>query len=98
MAECAINRWSKGKFRGFSAGSHPKGVVHPITLELLTELNYETSGLRSKSWDGSPGRTVRRWISYLPCATRLRARRVRFGRGSRNGALGRGRPGGVCRQ
>ena len=51
MAECAINRWSKGKFRGFSAGSHPKGVVHPITLELLTELNYETSGLRSKSWD-----------------------------------------------
>jgi len=51
MAECAINRWGKGKFRGFSAGSHPKGVVHPLTLELLTELNYETAGLRSKSWD-----------------------------------------------
>ena len=51
MAECAINRWGKGKFKGFSAGSHPKGAVHPLTLELLTELNYETAGLRSKSWD-----------------------------------------------
>jgi protein-tyrosine-phosphatase len=51
MAECAINRWGKGKLRGFSAGSHPKGVVHPLTLELLTELHYETKALRSKSWD-----------------------------------------------
>jgi len=51
MAECAINRWGKGKFKGFSAGSHPKGAVHPMTLELLESLNYGTSGLRSKSWD-----------------------------------------------
>ena len=51
MSECALGRWGKGKFRGFSAGSHPKGSVHPMTLELLKELNYETSGLRSKSWD-----------------------------------------------
>jgi protein-tyrosine-phosphatase len=51
MAECAINRWGRGKFRGFSAGSHPKGEVHPLTLELLRNLNYETAGLRSKSWD-----------------------------------------------
>ena len=51
MAECTINRWGKGKFRGFSAGSHPKGVVHQLTLELLKELNYETKDLRSKSWD-----------------------------------------------
>src|SRR5277367_5074362 len=51
MAECAINRWGKGKFRGFSAGSHPKGAIHPLTLELLAELNYETKDLRSKSWD-----------------------------------------------
>jgi len=51
MAECAINRWGKGKFKGFSAGSHPKGAVHPLTLELLKELNYETKDLRSKSWD-----------------------------------------------
>ena len=51
MAECAINRWGKGKFRGFSAGSHPTGTLHPMTLELLKQMNYETAGLRSKSWD-----------------------------------------------
>jgi len=51
MAECAINRWGKGKFRGFSAGSHPTGTVHPMTLELLKQMNYETAGLRSKSWN-----------------------------------------------
>ena len=51
MAECALNRWGKGRFRGFSAGSHPKAAVHPLTLELLNELNYETKDLRSKSWD-----------------------------------------------
>ena len=59
MAECAISRWGTGKFKGFSAGSHPSGIIHPMTLELLNELNYETSNLRSKSWDefarpGSP--------------------------------------------
>ena len=59
MAECAMNRWGKGKFKAFSAGSHPTGAVHPMTIQLLKELNYETSGLRSKSWDefaqpGSP--------------------------------------------
>jgi len=51
MAECAMNRWGKGKFKAFSAGSHPSGAVHPTTLQLLNELNYETRRLRSKSWD-----------------------------------------------
>ena len=51
MAECAINRWGKGKFQGFSAGSHPTGTIHPMTLELLKTLNYEIASLRSKSWD-----------------------------------------------
>jgi ArsR family transcriptional regulator, arsenate/arsenite/antimonite-responsive transcriptional repressor / arsenate reductase (thioredoxin) len=51
MAECSISRWGEGRFRGFSAGSHPKGAIHPMTLELLTKLNFETTGLRSKSWD-----------------------------------------------
>jgi protein-tyrosine-phosphatase len=51
MAECSINRWGRGKFKGFSAGSHPKGVVHPMTIELLKRLNFDTSQLRSKSWD-----------------------------------------------
>jgi ArsR family transcriptional regulator, arsenate/arsenite/antimonite-responsive transcriptional repressor / arsenate reductase (thioredoxin) len=60
MAECALNRWGHGRFKAFSAGSHPKWLVHPLTLELLRSLGYETAGLRSKSWDefaqaGSPG-------------------------------------------
>ncbi len=50
-AECAINRWGKSKFKGFSAGSHPKGAIHPLALEPLKELNYDTLNLRSKSWD-----------------------------------------------
>ncbi len=51
MAECAVNRWGRGTFRGFSAGSHPLGEIHPMTLRVLKELDYDTSGLRSKSWD-----------------------------------------------
>ena len=55
MAECAMNRWGKGKFKASSAGSHPAGAVHPMTLQLLNELNYETRRLRSKSWDEFAG-------------------------------------------
>jgi arsenate reductase len=51
MAECAMQRWGQGKFKGYSAGSHPKGEVHPMTLRLLERLNYRTGSLRSKSWD-----------------------------------------------
>ena len=59
MAECAMNRWGGGRFHAFSAGSNPRGAVHPITLEVLDELEYETGGLRSKDWNefaqpGSP--------------------------------------------
>ncbi len=51
MAECILNRLGGGRFRAHSAGSHPKGHIHPETLRLLTTLNYDTAGLRSKSWD-----------------------------------------------
>jgi arsenate reductase (thioredoxin) len=50
MAEAILNRAGQGKFRAFSAGSHPKGRVHPYALELLKRLHYEVSGLRSKNW------------------------------------------------
>jgi arsenate reductase len=46
---------AKASFRGFSAGSQPKGAVHPMALKLLGELNFQTSGLRSKSWDEFAG-------------------------------------------
>lgn len=51
LAEAALNRWGGGKFVGLSAGSRPKGRVHPLTLELLQQLQLPTTGLRSKSWD-----------------------------------------------
>jgi len=51
LAEVLVEHWGKGRFRGFSAGSFPKGAVHPLALELLERLNLRTTGLRSKSWD-----------------------------------------------
>jgi arsenate reductase len=51
LAEQLLNHWGKGRFRGFSAGSHPKGQVHPIALALLEHMKLPTAGLRSKSWD-----------------------------------------------
>jgi ArsR family transcriptional regulator, arsenate/arsenite/antimonite-responsive transcriptional repressor / arsenate reductase (thioredoxin) len=50
MAECAMNKWGGGRFHAFSAGSKARGTVHPVTLQMLNELKYETQGLRSKDW------------------------------------------------
>ena len=50
LAECIMNRAGRGKFRAYSAGSMPKGEVHPQALKLLSSLGYEVTGLRSKSW------------------------------------------------
>jgi protein-tyrosine-phosphatase len=55
LAEAALGRWGAGKFNSFSAGSHPKGEVHPTTLKLLSNLNYDVSSYRSKSWDEFAG-------------------------------------------
>jgi arsenate reductase len=51
LAESLMNHWGRGQFRGFSAGSHPKGQVHPIAVELLRHMSLPTEGLRSKPWD-----------------------------------------------
>jgi arsenate reductase (thioredoxin) len=50
MAEAIMNRLGQGTFRSWSAGSQPKGAVHPQALALLRKLNYDTGGFRSKSW------------------------------------------------
>jgi arsenate reductase len=57
LAESLVNHWGRGKFRGFSAGSFPKGQVNPMAMELLQRMNLPTQGLRSKSWDefAAPG-------------------------------------------
>jgi arsenate reductase (thioredoxin) len=50
MAEVIMNRAGAGKFKGYSAGSQPKGQIHPYTLDLLRKTHYDVAGLRSKSW------------------------------------------------
>lgn len=50
LAEAILNRVGAGKFKAYSAGSHPKGEVHPYALQLLKSLNYDTSFARSKDW------------------------------------------------
>jgi len=50
LAEAILNREGGGRFAGYSAGSKPKGVVHPYTLDLLRQLGYEVAGFHSKSW------------------------------------------------
>jgi len=51
MAEVTLNRLGKDRFRAYSAGSHPRGEVHPLTLQVLTDQGYDIGGLRSKSWE-----------------------------------------------
>lgn len=51
IAEVILRRWGGDRFRAFSAGSHPLGALHPMTLELLGRMHHGTEGLRSKSWN-----------------------------------------------
>ena len=57
LAESLLNHWGHGRFRASSAGSFPKGQVHPMAAELLKRTNLPTDSLRSKSWDefAAPG-------------------------------------------
>jgi arsenate reductase len=51
LAEAILRKEGAGRFRAFSAGSHPKGVVNPLALQVLASFDYPTEGLRSKPWD-----------------------------------------------
>jgi protein-tyrosine-phosphatase len=57
MAEAILSKLGAGNFRAYSAGSQPKGQVHPETMRLLQNLGYDTAGSRSKSWSefAAPG-------------------------------------------
>lgn len=60
LAEAMLNKEGMGRFRAYSAGSYPKGTVHPLALQVLQESEYPIEGLRSKSWDEfvAPGAPV----------------------------------------
>ncbi len=51
FGEAILNREGAGRFRAFSAGSQPRGAVHPYSLDLLRQLNHPVDGVRSKSWN-----------------------------------------------
>lgn len=57
LAEAIMNREGQGRFKAYSAGSQPKGEVHPQSVALLKSLNYDTSFARSKNWEefAAPG-------------------------------------------
>jgi len=57
MAEALLNYWGRGRFRAFSAGSRPRGEVHPLTLETLDRTHLPVADARSKSWNefSAPG-------------------------------------------
>ena len=50
LAESILRKDGAGRFRAFSAGSTPKGAVHPLALRVLERMDYPTDGMRSKSW------------------------------------------------
>jgi len=55
LAEAILNRAGAGRFTGYSAGSHPKGEVHPYAIDILKNQNYPTEELRSKDWEELAG-------------------------------------------
>jgi arsenate reductase len=55
IAECVMNRLGSGRFKGYSAGSQPRGEVHPYALDLMRQLTYDVGGLSSKSWEAFSG-------------------------------------------
>jgi arsenate reductase len=80
LAEVLIEHWGKGRFNGYSAGSFPKGAVHPLALEELERYHLPTTGLRSKSWNefARPGAPVMDFSS-LQCAIRRLGKPVQCG-------------------
>ena len=60
LAESILRKEGRGRFRAYSAGSHPKGAINPFALKVLASLEYPTDDLRSKSWDefAAPGAPI----------------------------------------
>jgi protein-tyrosine-phosphatase len=65
MAEAILNRAGQGNCRAFSAGSQPKGQVHPYTLDLLRKMHFDVSGACSKSWLDRSIESLRRRVKFF---------------------------------
>ncbi len=83
LAECILNKMGAGKFRAFSAGSQPKGAVHPQTLALLNSLGYDTQRCAQNRGTNSPSPAPSRSISSSRFVTTPPAKPVRSGRANR---------------
>jgi len=70
LAESILRKEGAGRFRAFSAGSHPKGTVNPFTLKVLAAYGYPMDGFRSKSWDefAAPGAPIMDFV-FTVCDT-----------------------------
>jgi arsenate reductase len=68
LAEVQLNALGGGRFRGYSAGSHPKGEINPLTLRLIERMTLSSEGLRSKSMDefAAPGAPVMDFV-FIVC-------------------------------
>ena len=87
LAEGILNELGQGRFRAYSAGSHPRGEVHPLALATLERLHMPTAGYRSKNWDefAAPGAPELDFIftvcdnaagEVCPCGRGARCRRI----------------------
>jgi len=83
MAEGMLNKLGGGRFRAWSAGSHPKGAVHPGAIEVLERLGMSQADFRSKSWNEFAQPARRNCTSCSPCATTRPVRCARSGPVSR---------------
>ena len=61
LAEAMANHLGKGRFHAYSAGSHPRGRVHPIAAQILQDAGLPTATLRSKPWMSSRPQMRHRW-------------------------------------
>jgi len=82
LAESILSKDGAGRFHAFSAGSQPKGAVHPLALKVLQSLDYPIDGFRSKSWEEFATAMRQSWISCLRSVTTLLVKRAPSGRGS----------------
>lgn len=82
MAEALLNALGRGRFRAFSAGSHPTGRVHPLALEILEKVQLPVAGLRSKSWEEFARPGVPPLDFVFTVCDNAAGESVRYGRGS----------------